>query len=329
MSGPSPNLESALALLSAAVRQPDMSPSEINRQRQRFIESRRRSLADPLPLASEHALRLLRTPSLRSNAAPSDSTLSSRTPEQVRQFHSANYVPQNAILVIIAPQSLDEVRGIASVQFGSWDGRPAVRRVESKFKPPASAEVETLLRPGSTQGTIAVGIELGGQESPDYAAVLLLRLLTLRRLNEALAATGWTYGVGTGVIQGAPTAPFVIRTSVTPGRTGDALAIIKSELARLAANPPDSAQADLAVRIASGALARASESREVVAERLATAEMLGLRRDYWPALQRAFAGLRGSDLQSVARRYFKPSAMSVVVLGDSSVLRSVAPVISR
>jgi predicted Zn-dependent peptidase len=332
MSGPSPSLEPALALLSAAVRQPDMSPSELDRHRQRFIESRRRRLNDPLALAAEHARRLLRTPSLRSNAAPSDSALSSRTPEQVRRFHSGNYVPQNAILVIVAPQSVDEVRRIASLQFGTWEGRSAIRGVESKaVKLPATREVETLLRPGSTQGTIAVGTQLAGQESPDYPAVLLLRLLILRRLNEELSAVrGWTYGVGSAGAPGTtPTGEFVIRTSVKPGRTGDALSLIMSELARLAANPPDSAEADLAVRIASAALARASESREVVAERIATAETLGLRRDYWPSLQRTFTSLRGTNLQSVARRYFTPGAMSVVVLGDSSVLRSVAPVISR
>ena len=332
MSGPSPSLEPALALLSAAVRQPDMSPSELDRHRQRFIESRRRRLYDPLTLASEHALRLLRSPSLRSNAAPSDSALSLRTPEQVRRFHSANYVPRNAILVIVAPQSVDEVRRIASLQFGRWEGRPAIGRAESRMvKLPATREVETLLRPGSTQGTIAVGTQLVGQESPDYPAVLLLRLLILRRLNEELSvARGWAYGVGTAGAPGTtPTGQFVIRTSVKPGRTGDALSIIKSEMARLAANPPDSAEADLATRIASAALARASESREVVAERIATAETLGLRRDYWPALQRAFTTLDGTNLQSVARRYFTPGAMSVVVLGDSSVLRSIAPVVGR
>jgi len=332
MSGPSPSLKPALALLSAAVRQPDMSSAEINRQRQRFIESRRRRLYDPLTLASEHALRLLRTSSLRSNAAPSDSALSLRTPEQVRRFHSDNYVPQNAILVIVAPQSVDEVRRMASLQFGRWEDRPTTRRVESKVvKLPVTREVETLLRPGSTQGTIAVGTQLVGQESPDYPAVLLLRLLILRRLNEEITvARGWTYVVGTAAAPGTtPTGEFVIRTSVKPGRTGDALSTIKSELARLAASPPDSAEVDLAVRIASAALARASESREVVAERIATAETLRLRRDYWSALQRAFIGLRGTDLERVARRYFSPATMSVVVLGDSSVLGSVAPVISR
>jgi zinc protease len=330
MSGPSPSLEPALALLSAAVRQPDMSPSEINRQRQRFIESRRRRLDNPITLVSEHALGLLRTPSFRSNAAPSDSALSLRTPEEVRRFHSANYVPQNAILVIVAPLSVDEVRRIASLHFGRWEGRPAVRRVESRVTLPATREAETLLRPGSTQGTIAVGTQLGGQETPDYAATLLLRLLILRRLNEELrVARGWTYGVDAGGVQAAFAATFVIRTSVKPGRTGDALSTIKSELARLAATPPDSAEVNLSMRIVSAALARPSESREVVAERIATAETLGLRRDYWPALQRAFAGLHGTNLQSVARRYFTPATMSVVVLGDSSVLRSVAPVIDR
>src|SRR5204862_1483143 len=95
MSGPSPSLEPALALLSAAVRQPDMSASALDRRRQQFIESRRQLLYDPLSLVSEHALRLMRTPSWRGNAAPSDSALLSRTPEQVRRFHSANYVPRN------------------------------------------------------------------------------------------------------------------------------------------------------------------------------------------------------------------------------------------
>ena len=170
---------------------------------------------------------------------------------------------------------------------------------------------------------------MGRQESPDFPAGLLLRLLTLRRLNEALAVKGWTYGVGGAGAPGAPTGEFVFRTSITPGRTGDALSIVKSELARLAANAPDSAEMDLATRIASAGLARASESREVVADRIATAETLGLRRDYWSGLQRTFTTLNGTDLQSVARRYFRPSAMSVVVLGDSSVLRSVAPVIDR
>ncbi|MDP9203674.1 MAG: insulinase family protein [Gemmatimonadota bacterium] len=330
MSGPSPSLESALALLSAVVRQPDMSPAEINRQRQRFIESRRRRLDNPFTLVSEHALALLRTPSFRSNAAPSDSALSLRTPEEIGRFHSANYVPQNAILVIIAPQSVDEVRRITSLHLGRWESRPGVRRAESRVNLPATSKVETLLRPGSTQGTIAVGTQLGGQESPDYAATLLLRLLILRRLNEELrVARGWTYGVDAGGVQAAFATTFVIRASVKPGRTGDALSIIKSELARLAAKPPDSAEVNLAMRIVSAALARPSESREVAAERIATAETLGLRRDYWPALQRAFAGLHGTNLQSAARRYFTPGAMSVVVLGDSSVLRSVAPVISR
>jgi zinc protease len=253
-----------------------------------------------------------------------------RTAEQVRRFHSANYVPRNAILVIVAPQSVDELRRFASLHFGRWQGGTAVRRVEGREVPPATREEETLLRPGSTQGTIAVGAQSGGQESPDYPAVLLLRLLILRRLNEELrVARGWTYGVDAGGVQGIFAGTFVMRASLIPGRTGDALSVIKSELARLAANPPDSTEADLAMRIVSAALARTSESREVVAERIAIAETLGLRPDYWPALQRGFTSLYGTDLQSVARRYFTPSAMSVVVLGDSSVLRSVAPVITR
>jgi predicted Zn-dependent peptidase len=166
MSGPSPSLEPALALLSAAVRQPDMSPSEINRQRQRFIESRRRRLDDPITLVSEHALRLLRTPSLRSNAAPSDSTLSLRTAEQVRRFHSANYVPQSAILVIVAPQSVDEVRRIASLHFGRWEGRPAVRRVESRVKLPATREVETYCDPARRRARSLSGLSWADKRVP-------------------------------------------------------------------------------------------------------------------------------------------------------------------
>jgi zinc protease len=328
MSGPSPSLEPALALLSAAVRQPDMSASALDRRRQRFIERRRRLLYDPLTLATEHARRLLRPPSWRSNAAPSDSALSSRTPEQVRRFHDANYVPQNTILVIVAPQSVDEVRRIASVQFGTWEGGPRTARVASTVRPPATGHLETVLRPGSTQGTISVGIQMGEQESRAFRAGLLLRLVTLRRLNEELAVKGWTYNVSGVGAPGVPMGDFVFRTSITPGRTGEALSTITSELARLAANPPDSAEIDLALRIVSAGLARASESRDIVADRLATAEMLGLPRDYWAALQRTFTTLRGTDLQRVAHRAFAPSALTIVVVGDSSVLRSVAPVIS-
>ena len=193
-------------------------------------------------------------------------------------------------------------------------GQP-VRTAEVSHDP--AVPFEGVLRTGSEQTTLAVAAPLGGSSGADYAALLLTRATLLFRLRERLQADKLPPAE---VLQSrvGDRGMLLIRTAVPSGSAGRAVEVIRSELSRLAAAPPDAAELDPFRRLITGARLTASEPQFGVAEFLSTAEVSGDGDAYWKEFQSALEGLSGADLQRIAQRDLGPGALTVVAGGDSA-----------
>lgn len=324
LTGPSPGLIPAVGILGSALRSPDFGASEVESQRAALIDGRRAQAGDVAAFAANRAILLLRAPEQRGRAEPSEADLRQLRVEDARAFHAAHYVPRNSVLVIMGPQSIEELQEITSGAFGPWVDAgtgPSAAAGPSGTTLRAGGGCEFLERPGSAQVSLVLGAVAAGQANADYAGLLLLRWLLMMRLQVELAERGWAYNVGVDYNPGSASGEVVIATSVQPGRGRESLSVIRAELERLVANPPDSAEVASAVRMVAGELASfPAERREVLASRIVDAEIGGLGGDFWRRVRERLMAFNGRELQDLARRYFRSDAFSVVGVGDPTEL---------
>ena len=324
LSGLTPEMDRAVAVLGSLVQRPAFRPEDIAMQKTALVSKIRQGRRDPRVVADARTLALRAGPDLAERADPPESAIERRTGEEVARFHAARYRPDNATVVVVSPLAADSVRRLVEQSFGGWANRVGqpVRRAEVPHDP--AVPFEGVLRTGSEQTTLAVAAPLGGSSGADYAALLLTRATLLFRLRERLQAEKLPpaevlpSGVGSRGM-------LLIRTTVPSGSTGRAVEVIRSELTRLAATPPDEAELDPLRRLIAGARLAASEPQSGVAEFLSIGEASGGGDAYWRDFQSALEGLSGADLQRIAQRDLRPGALTLVAVGDSVGIENAHP----
>lgn len=327
LGGLMPEMERGLALLGSLVQRPAFRPGDVAAQKTALVDQMRQNQRDPRSVASARSLALRAGPQLSERANPPENAIERRTAEEVSRFYTAQYRPDNATVVIVAPITADSVRRLAEWHFGGWSGsaRRPVRTVQVPHEP--SMRFEGVLRPGSEQTTLAVELPLGGASGTDYAALLLTRAALLFRLRERMQAEKLP---SPDVVPArvADRGVLLIRIGVPSSSAGRAVEVIRSELMRLATAPPDAAELEPLRRLIAGARLAASEPQIGMAEFLSTAEVSPRGSAYWREFQAALERLSGADLQRIAQREFRPVALTVVAVGDSAGIQNASEAVA-
>lgn len=257
---------------------------------------------------------------------PDAKAIAAATREQLRAFAVANYVPNNATLIVVGDLEPDAALAEVRKAFGSWKKVPLTRTDLPALPKRDKRQIHFVDRPGSVQSVIVLGTTAPPRKSPDYLALRTADTIAggafMSRLNHNLReAKGYTYGAYSGTSLWRQAGQMIAGASVRNEVTGPALLELLYELDRMRVSPVTKEELDAAKTFSTGNLSLEMETQRGAANRIATIYTYQLPHDFLETFQDKLAALTVADIQRAAAKYFDTYRSAVVIVGDWAVVK--------
>jgi predicted Zn-dependent peptidase len=191
----------------------------------------------------------------------------------------------------------------------------------------APVRVYLVNRPNSVQTTLYLGTQGLTRNDPDYVPLAVAnRVLggTMGRLFRHLREEkGYTYGIGSNI----STAPYVsdwsastnVRTDVTEPALRDLLA----EIAEMRDKPvPEKELADSKRAVVAQFALSLESPQRILSYSLENWEQ-NLPATYWDTYPAKISAVTAEQAQAAAKKYWDPSRLQIVAVGDASKIRDI------
>ena len=246
------NFPGALDLVADIVLHPTFPPDEVERRRASRLAALTNDRGNPNVVVSRAGAAALfgpHHPFGYDNAGTEESNkVMSR--DDMMNFWKANYVPNNAALVVAGNIPLDEMKALAENKFGAWKSgnaaRPQIGAPET-----TKARIVIVDRPGAQQTMVRL-LQLGvGRATPDYAALEVMNSelggLFSSRINLNLREEhGYTYGASSMFVYRRSQGYFATGGGIRTDATAPAVTELFKEIRRMIETPMTAAELNLA-----------------------------------------------------------------------------------
>jgi zinc protease len=327
-SGLSDNFDQWFAIAVDVLLNPSFPDDELAKLKQRLKANLKQQRAQPGFLANERFSRAVFGNFPSAVTSMTDSSLDAFTPADLKRWHDARYAPQNAILGIAG--DVDAKTLIPKLQkwFGEWQKNDTSAKLLSKTTPTTAKQIYLVDRPNSVQTTITMGNIGIDRWDPDHPAMVVLdeilgagpqsRLFMNLRENK-----GYTYGVYSSIqavtYAGAWRAGGDVRTEVTDGAMTEFLV----ELNRIRNEKVPATELEDAKHAIVSAFALSLEQPATLVNYAIIRKLYNFPADYWDKYPEHIMAVTADDIQRVAKKYYNPEAMQIVVVGDASKIKTV------
>ena len=319
-------VEQGLDVLSDVVRSPAFVQDELDRQRDQVKSALRVDLQDPERIATLVFQRLVY--GSHPYGFPGTGTLSSLdliTRADLQEFHQRYFVPNNCVVAVVGDIAPAEAFAAVEASFGTWlPGEIGQSPIASPPEPARRLVVVDV--PGAVQAEIRVGqLGLPRKHNDHMALDLAIRVLGgegVNRLQGILRAQrGLTYDASADLGAYRLGGSIVAETGTAPQSTGEALRVILNEFRRLQRDAADERELEAAKAFLAGSFPLGIETPGDIASKILAALFYGLPLEELDTFRERVNAVSLTDLQRVTRAYLNPDRLSVVLVGDVSILQ--------
>ncbi|GFH39526.1 M16 family metallopeptidase [Streptomyces pacificus] len=319
-------LPAVLALLAETVRSPRLTGDVITPERDRLARRIRLATHQPAALAQHALLRRRYGEEAAARRQPTPELAAACTPDGLAEVHTRHLGARGAVLVLVGDLRPEEAVATVTDVLDSWEAGPDgdVPEVPPWF---AGGPLRRVDRPGGVQSVIRLATPALPRPDPGYPALHLAQLVfggsfASRLVTRLREEEGYAYQLGSGMesVPGAST--LMIEADTAAEHTVPALAVIRGELERMAAEPPSVREVDAARSYAVGSTATAMSSPGALASGLANLLHIGVGSDWLHNWGPLLESVPYDAVGEAAHRFFRPADFTGVVVADEA---SVAP----
>ncbi|MDH6193261.1 zinc protease [Streptomyces sp. CZ24] len=317
-------LPAVLTLLAETVREPRLAQDVVLLEREALARRLRLAAHQPAALAQHALLRRRYGEEAAARRQPTPEQAAACTPDDLAEAHTRHLGARGAVLVLVGDlrteEAIDEVANV----FESWEAGPGGEAPETPSWFPGGP-LRGVERRGAVQSVIRLACPALPRTDAGYPALHLAQLVfggsfssrLVRRLREE---KGYAYQLGSGVesVPGAST--LMVEADTAAEHTASALAVIKAELERMAAEPPSPREVDAARSYAAGSTATAMSSPGALASGLANLLHVGVGSDWLHHWGTLLAEVPYDAVVEAARRFFRPEGFTGVVVADEAAV---------
>lgn len=316
----------AMDLLADMVRAPRFEPEEMEKERRVIIEEigmYRDSPPDWVGVLADETF--WPDMPLGREVAGTRETVLGLSPEAVRAFHQAHYVPGNLVISIVGDLSHERIVEAVAQRLGDWPARPVPLWVPC---PPPPGPARVVVDQRKTEQTNIALLSLGiSHTDPDYYPLVLLSAIlgdgmSSRLFLEVREKQGLAYDISAGAEHYYDTGAFGVYAGVDPKRAEDALRAIITELARVREEPVLDAELTRAREYTKGRMTLRLENTFSVASWLGGQEILLGKVYELDEVLALLDAVTPADIQRVARQLFRGEWLRLAVIGPH---KSAAP----
>ena len=319
---PVSKLDSAIALQAEAALRPTFASAELERHRKERLTTllswRDEARAQASALFSR-TLYTLDHPYGRTSIGD-EKTIRSISVDDLRQFHSTYYRPNNAVLVIVGDVTVPMMKPKLEALLGSWQkgtvsmpSLPAISQVQKRT-------VSLIDKPGAAQTEIRIGSIGAPRMTDDYYAIVVMNTILggsfSSRLNQNLREEhGYTYGAGSSFGFRALAGPFTAASSVHTAKTDSALMEFMKELNGML-QPIPQEDVDRAKNYVALGFPADFQTVGEIASKIEEMVIYNLPDDYFNNFIKNVLAVTKADVERVAKIFIHPDKMAVILVGD-------------
>ena len=259
------------------------------------------------------------------------------TADRLKAWHRERYAPQNAVLTIAGAISAADAESRVRDALSAW---PKSSSSEQLPPMPASPPRRALVldRAGSIQSSFMIGAAAVDRVHPDYLPLVVAnRVLgggpSGRLFVHLRERRGSTYGAFSALSAHKHGGDWRAYGDVSAERNAEAIDAFLLELQRIATEPIPASELDAAKRSIVASFAVTLEQLSQRAGYIASRRSFGLSSDYWDRYPERLMAVSAEDAQRAAAKYFDPSRLQIIAVGDASTLEPLlaarAPVTRR
>jgi zinc protease len=327
--GLAPDAPALLDLLAKVVIHPDFAAAEVTREHARILD-RWRHVADyGESLASLAFSRALSqgTSYLRGGFFSAEE-FGGVNRDAVKAFHTKNFTPKNAVLMVVGRVNQVEFRQQILKVFGTpeaWRGDAPVRDYKNYVDPRLALKKEQVLvvdRPGLTQAQVRIGFRAPSIHVPEHYDLVVGNALLGEYFNSRLNSLirdklGLTYGISSSFSYGRDIGSFAI-TSATQNESAGIL--VKKTLEVLqdlktGEIPKDEVQ--MAKEYLVGGFPLATSTLGLVAARWLSGYIYDLGPDYLNEFVPKVSAVTAAGVASAIAKDFDLAHLTIVIAGDA------------
>lgn len=346
-SGLSRDAVQLLDFLRQAALEPAFRKEEVEKEKLRVMSELAQKKANPSDLAMRLRNKLLYGKHPYGAYATPES-VNSISDNDLKAFHKANFIPNNATLAIVGDLPPDEAIAAVKKAFGEWKkaelptlhlgSTPA--EGDARMTLPAFPELKGITyhlvdRPVSVQSNVLVSGRGVPRDNPDLPELNVVNSVlgggfSGRLFGNLREKNGYTYGAYSGFgsrkLGGAFSATAEVRNAVT----ADAIKEIFNELKRITTDAIGDEELALQRNYLSGNYLLSLESDRRIAERLQEIDLYDLPADYYQNYAQRLTSVTPEKALELAKEYLHPEDLAVVVVGNAAEvlpqLRKLGPV---
>jgi predicted Zn-dependent peptidase len=234
---PVARLADGLPIMADVALRPTFPQEELQRVREDLLTSIIQARDDPETLIQFAFPRLVYGPQHRygTMTVGTAAAVKQFSVADLRQFHTQQYVPSNAAIIVTGDVSTAAAVSRLETAFGSWKGAAVQPAVVPEAPQLTSRQVYLIDKPGAAQSQIRLGWIGVPRSTPDYFALRVLNTILggsfTSRLNQNLREEhGYAYGAGSSFDMRTGAGPFYAAAGVQTDKTSEALTEFFKEL---------------------------------------------------------------------------------------------------
>ncbi|QWV94119.1 insulinase family protein [Geomonas oryzisoli] len=316
----SKNLGRTLDLFAEVVKEPAFDPARFELAKSHAIEGIRRQNDDPKGVAGRELTRAIYA-GHPLGRIPTVATVNAITRDDLIAFHKRYFYPGNMILAVSGDFDRDQLLKSLERLFGDWPNQSAAFPVvpkPSEEMAPAVLHVQKEVN----QSVIRMG-HLGiDKNNPDLYAIKVMDYIlgggfTSRLTQEIRSNQGLAYNVDAYFDPGRRfKGPFIAETETKVESTARTIKLLESIITGMTQAEVSEAELQLAKDSIINSFIFAFERPSAVVAQQARLEFYGYPKGYLENYRDNIARVTRADVLRVAKKYLRPDAMKLVVVGD-------------
>ncbi len=315
-----------LEIMADVLFNPSFPQEEFNKLKTQTLSGLASGKEDPNTIASNVATVLRFGKKHPYGELTTENTVETITLEDCKQFYNRYFKPNISYLVIVGDITPAKAKTVAEKYFSKWAKGEVSRPTFAKPTRPDSTKVNFVNKTGAVQSVITVTypveLVLG---SPDYIPAIVTNTLlggyfSSRINNNIREDKGYSYGVGSNLVQDLEIGYFTAGGSVRNEVTDSAIVEFLYEMRRLQEEKVGEEELDLVKNVLTGNFARSLEQPTTVARFALNTARYNLPANYYATYLEKVSKVTADDVMAMAKKYITPNRAHILVVGNKDAV---------